>query len=203
MPTMGPQDVQGIMEMMDAIQQAEAQGKLPPGSSERRLQELQAQFEFGGGGTGRSANEGFTGRIGNPDAVRAPWRGEYDMPGNWERGQKMSDSMANDAMLGKLLGYKRKRGEGEPEGSMVLANYPGAEMDIARTEKGFGSWGHAANFMDPQERMALQEKAKKWAQYQRELLGTDTEGADEYRGRRRAEHGLKGRDRMRYLMRGR
>ena len=201
MPTMGPRDVQGIMEMLDAIQQAEARGKLPPGSSQRRLQDLEAQFEYGGGGTGQSANEGFTGRIGNPDAIRAPWAGEYDMPGNWERGQKMADSLANDAMLGRLLGYKRKRREDEPEGSMALANYPGAEMDIARVERGFGSWGHAANFMDPQERMALQEKAKRWGQYARERIGIDRESPGDFRQRRRAERSLSGRDRMRYLMR--
>lgn len=199
---MGPQDVQGIMEMLDAMQRAEAAGKLPAGSTQRRLQELESEYEYNLP-QGRRGEQGFSGRIGNPDPVRAPWRGENDMSGNFERRQGMADSMANDAMLGRLLGYKRKRGEDEPEGSMVLANYPGSEMDITRAEKGFGSWGHAANFMDPQERQALEAKAKKWGQYQRELLGTDTEGADEYRGRRRAEHGMRGRDRMRYMMRGR
>lgn len=202
MPTMGPQDVQGIMEMLDAVQRAEAAGKLPPGSYDQRLQQLESEYEYNLP-QGQRGEQGFSGRIGNPDPVRAPYRGEHDRSGNFERRQTMADSMANDAMLGRLLGYKRKREEGEPEGSMVLANYPGAEMDIARVEQGYGSWGHAANFMDSQERMALQEKAKKWGQYQRELHGTDTESPRDFRGRRSAERGLSGRDRMRYMMRGR
>ena len=202
MPTMGPQDVQGIMEMLDAMQRAEASGKLPPGSTQRRLQELESEYEYNLP-QGQRGEQGFSGRIGNPDPVRAPWRGEYDRSGNFERRQTMANSMANDVALGRELSYSRKREEGEPEGSMVLANYPGAAMDIARVEQGFGSWGHAANFMDPQERMELQEKAKKWGEYQRKLLGIDTEGADEYRGRRQAERGLRGRDRTRYMMRRR
>ena len=73
-------------------------------------------------------------------------------------------------------------------------------MDIERVEKGFGSWGPAANFMDPQERMALQEKAKAWADHQRKLLGMPgRESPREFMGRNRAVRGLGNRDRMRYL----
>lgn len=40
------------------------------------------------------------------EVIRAPWRGEFDMPGNFERGQRMGNSLANDVMLDNELSYK-------------------------------------------------------------------------------------------------
>jgi hypothetical protein len=40
------------------------------------------------------------------EVIRAPWRGEYDMPGNFERGQRMGNSLANDALLREGLSYE-------------------------------------------------------------------------------------------------
>ena len=201
MPTLGPQDVESIMDLLESVQRAEAQGKVPAGSYQRYLNQFESEFEFNLP-SGPRGEQGFTGRL-DGQVTRAPWRGEHDMPGNFERRQKMANSMAEDAAMRESMRYSRKRGEDEPEGSYALSNYPGAALDIARVEGGFGSWGHAANFMDPQERMALQEKAKSWGQHQRKLLGMNTEDAGDFRGRRQAERGMQGRDRMRYLMRRR
>ena len=210
MPSMGfTPEMENMMLMLDELMKPAMQNKLraagidPEQAREEFLSEMKSMSEYN---TSRSPfAEGFTGRIGNPDPVRAPWRGEYDMSGNFERRQDMADSMANDARLGMELGYSRKRGkdENEPEGSYLLSNYPGAAQDINMVEQGLGSWGHAANFMDSHERMALEQKAKAWAEHQRKLLGINTESPDDFRARNRASGGRSGRDRMRYLMRRR
>jgi hypothetical protein len=157
---------------------------------------MRRRYEEGTGGT--SYSEGYSGRL-DGGVTRAPWNqsGGY---GNFERRQQMGNSLAEDAAMRESMRYSRRRREDEPEGSFALSKYPGSEMDIMRVEKGFGSWGPASTFMDPQERMALQEKSERWAKHQRELLGMNTEGADEFRSRRTAERGLSGRDRMRYIM---
>jgi hypothetical protein len=199
MGVIGPQEVQGMMDILDSVQRAERTGKAPPGSYQQQLDDFESQYEHSMDRTGTNPADGFTGRI-DGGVTRAPWRGEYDMPGNFDRRQKMANSMAEDAAMRESMRYSRRRGEDEPEGSFALSKYPGSEMDIMRVEKGFGSWGPASTFMDPQERMALEEKSERWAKHQRELLGMNTEGADEFRSRREAERGLTGRDRMRYIM---
>lgn len=198
MPVIGPQEVQGMMDILDSVQRAERQGKLPPGSYQQQLNDFESQYDYSSPGA-TSGGDGFSGRI-DGGVTRAPWRGEHEMTGAFERRQGMANSMAEDAAMRESMRYSRRRREDEPEGSFALSRYPGAEMDITRTEKGFGSWGPAATFMDPQERMALQEKAERWAKHSRERLGMNTEGADEFRSRREAERGLSGRDRMRYIM---
>lgn len=195
MPVMGPQDVQGIMEMLNSIQEAEAAGKLPPGSYERALGEAEHEFERSGSPPGRSANEGFTGRIGNPDPVRAPWRGEYDMPGNFERSQHMANSMANDAMLRELMGSKRARTEADDvEGAFALSRYPGIESVIWGAEAGMGPVGAGAGSGQAMTPESAAER-KRWARKQRELLGMDRRiGIGEMRGFRRGTKGMGARE---------
>lgn len=197
MGVIGPQEVQGMMDILDSVQRAERSGKVPPGSYQQRLDDFEREYDYSSSGT--DITQGFSGRI-DGGVTRAPWRGEHEMTGAFERRQGMANSMAEDAAMRESMRYSRKRREDEPEGSFALAKYPGVEMDIDRVQKGLGSWGHAATFMDSQERKALQEKADRWAKHQRELLGINTEGADEFRSRREAERGLSGRERMRYIM---
>lgn len=191
MPTLAPQDVQGIMEMLQAVQEAEAAGKMPPGSYERALGEAEYEFERSGSPPGRSANEGFTGRIGNPKPTKAPWRGEYDMPGNFERQQHMANSMANDAMLRELMGSSRKRTEADDvPGTFALARYPGIEHAIAVAET-----GQAPTGMMPDHRPESAAYRRAWARKQRELLGMDRRiGAREMRGFRRGTKGMGARE---------
>ena len=140
MPLLSPQDVQGIMEMLESVQQAEAAGKAPPGTYEQVLGQVESEFEYSGSPPGRSANDGFTGDWTGADPVRAPYRGEHDMPGNWERGQSMANSMAEDAMLREALGSKRKRTEDDYlEGQFPLAKYPGIENTIDVAAAGMGN----------------------------------------------------------------
>lgn len=197
MPLVSPQDVRSIMEMLEAVQRAEASGKAPVGSSDRYLGEMEAEFEYSGRPPGRSANEGFTGRIGNPDPVRAPWRGEYDMPGNFERSQHMADSMANDAMLRELLGSRRARTEADDvEGTFAAARYPGLEYAINVAASGSGPPGSTAGiFMSPQQARAYADERKRWAAKQRELVGMDRQiGRREWGGFRRGTKGMGARE---------
>ena len=46
--------------------------------------------------------------------VRAPWRGQFDMPGNFERKQNMANSMGQDALLREGLSYQYGHKEGDP-----------------------------------------------------------------------------------------
>jgi len=190
MPVLGPQDVQGIMEMIEALQEGEARERnpLPPGTAQRFIDQMESDFEFSGSPPGRSANQGFTGRIGNPDPVRAPWRGEYDMPGNFERQQHTADSMANDAMLREVLGSERRRTEEDYlEGTFPLAKYPGVEHAIGVAEAGMQPAGGGGGIMTPESA----EERRRWARRARELLGMDRRiTGREHRGFRRGTKGM-------------
>lgn len=49
----------------------------------------------------------FTGRI-DRQVFDAPWRGEFDMPGNFERRQRMANSLAEDTYANAGRGYEFK-----------------------------------------------------------------------------------------------
>ncbi|HET6454987.1 MAG TPA: hypothetical protein VFI02_11335 [Armatimonadota bacterium] len=74
-------------------------------------------------GSREPQNDGFTGRI-DGKVFDAPWRGEFDMPGNFERRQRMSNSMANDAMLGASLGSKMDFDPSRPMESTLISDSP-------------------------------------------------------------------------------
>lgn len=171
---MSPYEVQNIMASIDALQKMEAQGKTPPGSTEAALQGLRNRFEFSGKSVGDSANEGFTGRWTGEEPVRAPWRGEYDMPGNFERSQNMADSLAEDAMLRESMkySYRLPKGDETPPGTYALARYPGIEHDIWAQEAGFAPKGmQNPMYRSPQQQQAEMAGRKRWAEHQRKLLG--------------------------------
>jgi hypothetical protein len=197
----GPQEVNEIMSILDAVYKAEAAGKVPPGTYESRMAELESQYEYSMP-TGRDASDGFSGRI-DRQVTPAPWRGEYDMPGNFERGQRMANSMAEDAALRESMKYARRRGDDEPTGTYALSRYPGAEQNIWRVEHGFGGQGYGARpeLMSQDERMAYEEGTAEWAKHQRMLLGMEEPGAQLERAR--AGRGLSGRDRLNYFHGGR
>jgi hypothetical protein len=183
MGTLSPQAVQSSMQMLEAIQKLEAAGKLPPGSYDSAVSDMRYSSEYSGEAMGQSANDGFTGAIGNPDPIRAPWRGEYDMPGNFERRQHMANSMANDAMLRELMSYSRPRGQNEREGTYALSRYPGIEHAINTAAAGVDVRG---GLMTPE---SVKER-QGWAAEQARLLGMDRRiGRDEWQGFRRATKG--------------
>ena len=211
MPVGMTPEMENMMSMQDAIRSPGAQEKLVKSGMDAAQASSQlktAERELLGQMRSLSEfsiqrdpfAEGFTGYIGNPKAEKAPWQGEYDMPGNYGRRQNMANSMANDAMLRNELSYTRKREADEPEGSFALSRYPGVEQHINFIEQGFGSWGHASNFMDSQELQALRAKATEWAEYQRGLLGLPQKvGRKEFRAGGRAKRSMSLRDRMGYL----
>lgn len=194
MPVISPQDIQSIMEMLEG---------LPPEQLQGALQQLESQSEYGGG-IGRSANEGFTGRWDNPDPIRAPWAGEHDMPGNWERGQSMANSLAEDAMLRETGRSSRKRTkEDAPEGTYALSRYPGIDYAVSVAETGVGPMGGIGGIgMSPDARRESARKRKEWAAWQRHLAGMPQpiRDAGGWRRRNRAESGMSASDRVnRYL----
>jgi len=190
MPVVSPYEVQQVYEMLENLRELEARGKVPAGTTESQMSALEGKYERGGD-YGSSANQGFTGFIGNPEPTRAPWRGEYDMPGNFERGQHMANSMANDAMLRELLGYSRKRTEADDvEGTFALARYPGLEFAISVAESGQMPAGMMPDFRP--ERAAERQE---WGRKQRELAGMDRRiGAREARGFNRGTRGMGARE---------
>jgi hypothetical protein len=175
-----------------AASRAAAEGKAPPPAPphpEEVMQQLRTQSEFNP--ENPSSNDGFMGRIGNPDPIPAPWRGEFDMPGNFERKQHMADSMANDAMLRELGRSRRQRTEEDgPEGAYALAPYPGLEFALMGAEAGLAPVGSMpAMGGSPMENMRLSEKRKAWAKQQKKLIGRGSFDAEEYQELRRAMKG--------------
>lgn len=188
MAVLSPQEVQAIMEMLDAVQGAESSGKAPPGSYDRALGQIRDEYEWGGGG--QSANEGFTGMIGNPEPFGLP--GGNDS--NFRRKQHMANSMANDAMLREMMGSSRRRTEEDgPDATYALADYPqlGFATDVAKS--GIGPTGSMAEiFMSPHEQVDYANQRRDWGYRQEAKFGRGprrrTKAGDynrrKYRGRR-------------------
>jgi hypothetical protein len=85
-------------------------------------------------------------------------------------------SEAEDAMLRRQLGSKRKteRGQGGPPGNYSLGKFPGMEHQIWAQESGFLPKGYSWRSMldeSPQERQMRERQQQQWAGYQRQLLG--------------------------------
>lgn len=195
MPVVTPQEVGGIFQILQALEEAEAKGKIPRGSTEAKMAEFASEYEYGGGGT--SANEGFTGRIGNPDPVQAPWS---STPGfsNFERRQHMADSMANDAMLRELMKYRRARTEQDPaDGQYALARYPYLGHAMGAARGGMGGVGQMMPAgLTPDAAREYTNRRKQWAKEQAELLGMGgAPESGEVRGFNRAAGGMGARER--------
>jgi hypothetical protein len=74
-------------------------------------------------GSREPQNDGFTGRI-DGKVFDAPWRGEFDMPGNFERRQRMSNSLAEDAFLGAGLGSSYEFDPNTPMEGKIISSSP-------------------------------------------------------------------------------
>jgi hypothetical protein len=159
-----------MFDILQALEKAEMQKKVPPGTTEAKLHELSTQYEYGNEGT--SANRGFTGRIGNPDPIQAPWSATPDFS-NFERRQHMADSMANDALLRELMGYRRARTEEDPgEGQYALARYPYLGHAMGAARGGMGGVGQLAPMgMSPDAAREYTSGRRQWAEDQAALLG--------------------------------
>lgn len=180
------------MQMLEALQSAEAAGKAPPGSYDAAVGRLQSEFEYSGSPPGQSANEGFTGDwTADFKPVEAPWGGDDS---NFRRGQHMAHSLAEDAMLREQLGhsYKLPKDHGIPEGVYAASDYPGLETALQRADTGMGPVGMAASYfsMNPKQQREWVRKNKEWAKTQRKMLGKGRIEGDEWRSFRR---GMKGR----------
>jgi hypothetical protein len=207
---MGPQQAQDIYEIIQAAQEAEAQWQQaareaaiagrpappkPPGV-DQVISGLENEFEntMPAGRTGIS--EGFTGRFDNPDPVRAPWRGEYDMPGNFERYQSMANSMAEDAALREAMGSSRRRTEEDDvEGRFALARYPGAEVPIWQALQGRTPAGWIDTGGTPQQKQARADERRAWGREAMEKLGTKYIDRDKWSGFLRSMRGRGARER--------
>ena len=102
----------------DIFAQLEALNSIKPKTEEEAYglaqakQELMNQAQQTSEGMGQMdphelRGDGFTGRI-DGKVFDAPWRGEFDMPGNFEREQRMANSLAEDAYANAGRGYEFK-----------------------------------------------------------------------------------------------
>lgn len=170
---------QAYQQWREAAARAQAAGKVPP-PAPPHPDEIAEQFRVESRDAGASATEGFSGRFGSPDPIPAPWGDDS----NYERRQRMADSMANDAMLGILMGSKRSRTkEDGPGGTYALSDYPGLKHAIDVAASGVDVRG---GLMTPESAA----ERKRWAAEQSRRLGMDRRiGRDEWGGFRRATKG--------------
>ena len=95
------------------------------------MNDLQRESEYGMRMPGdRPENDTLQGNI-DGDVMRAPWRGEFDMPGNFERRQSMANSLAEDAALNAGGSHSYGWERGTPV-VMDFANHGLAYMANAR-----------------------------------------------------------------------
>lgn len=112
----------------DAEEAAEIQAQLQglESAQNRLMNEAQSNSEGMGQmdpGTREPQNDGFTGRI-DGQVMEAPWESSNLLPGNFERRQRMSNSLANDAMLGASLGSKMDFDPSRPMESTLISDSP-------------------------------------------------------------------------------
>lgn len=110
----------GALELYDAIAQLQRAGREE--DAQRLIAEAKWQSELSG--RGDHFSDGFSGSL-DGEVLDAPWRGPYDMPGNFERGQRTANSMANDAALGAGLSYEY---EYDPEKGVEVVYQPGVPL---------------------------------------------------------------------------
>jgi len=114
----------------DIFAQLEALNSIKPKTEEEAYglaqakQELMNQAQQTSEGMGQMdphelRGDGFTGRI-DGKVFDAPWRGEFDMPGNFEREQRMANSLAEDAYANAGRGSRTEMGpNGLMEGKII------------------------------------------------------------------------------------
>lgn len=188
MPVMTPYDVKGIFDILEALEKLEAAEKVPPGTTEAKMRELQDQYGGAMPTAGTSANEGYSGFWTGEDPIEAPWGNDP----NFRRRQSMANSMAEDAMLREMLGSRRARTKDDKvEGTFAAAWYPGIDMAIWRAESGLGPVGTRGQ-MTPE----MTEAYKRWGAQQREYLGMPRRiGGKEWDRYRTATKGMGARER--------
>jgi hypothetical protein len=88
----------GLLDILDRLaSDGDAEGYWAMMESARQASEERLPTERGG--------SGFSGAM-DGSVIRAPWRGEHDMPGNFERGQRTGNSLVNDALLREGLSHE-------------------------------------------------------------------------------------------------
>ena len=73
---------------------------------------MEQESEYSGRST-TGTGDGFRGSA-SGEVMRAPWRGEHEMPGNFERQQSMGNSLAEDALIRQGLGGQYAYEPGQP-----------------------------------------------------------------------------------------
>ena len=105
-----------IQVQLQGIQQAKSQ----------LMNEAQSNSEGMGQmdpGTREPQNDGFTGRI-DGQVMEAPWESSNLLPGNFERRQRMSNSLAEDAFLGAGLGSSYEFDPNTPMEGKIISSSP-------------------------------------------------------------------------------
>lgn len=110
----------GALSLLDALANLRNSGR----HEEAAWLMDQARRESELGGRVDRFSDGFSGTV-DGEVIDAPWRGQYDMPGNFERGQRTANSMANDALLDAGLSYEY---EYDPEAGVPVVYQPGVPL---------------------------------------------------------------------------
>jgi hypothetical protein len=71
----------------------------------------------------------------DPEPMRAPWRGEFDMPGNFERNQSMANSLAEDEALRTGLSHSFRYDPTKPYGVEVFKGSPAQSAMFSDDQK--------------------------------------------------------------------
>lgn len=128
-----------IQAQLQGIQQAKAQLMNEAESNSEGMGQMDP-------GTREPQNDGFTGRI-DGQVMEAPWEGSNLLPGNFERRQRMANSMANDAMLGAKMGGKYEFDPSQPMEGKIIKSSPAHSAIMG--ELGLDTGTESALFMGP------------------------------------------------------
>lgn len=125
----------GAMSLLDALAKLRNSGRHE--DAWRLMEGARQESELSG--RGDRFSDGFSGAV-DGEVIDAPWRGTYDMPGNFERGQRMANSMANDALLDSGLSYEYEYQPGDKVEAMYhpFSHAPGNPAMQQRWMEDFG-----------------------------------------------------------------
>jgi hypothetical protein len=140
MPFNQPARVNDIISQLESLANIKPKTEAEAIGLAQARQELMNRMKRASEGSLRMPGEelegpGFEGNIAG-EVVRAPWSGEYDMPGNFERRQRMANSLAEDAALNAGRSHSYGWEQGQPvvadwrkTGEAMAANSPGFARD--------------------------------------------------------------------------
>lgn len=193
-----PQNLQQLLLHLESLSkvkpksEAEAQGLQM--AQERILSTMRSKTEYGLREPGDPLTGGeFSGQIGNPPPIRAPYRSENEMPGNFERTQTMGNSLANDAALRNALSHEYTY---DPEVGDPVDYYAASQAHVAIDPESAGGKRTAVleGPLDWRKQLKYRHDPRKWGPTDETVLTEKELGGDAarlYRASRLGKGALK------------